>query len=516
MSNKIISTFQQRRQLAQDIDAMGETRTEAELTAAARKITREYPHDLVLTELLKRLGTPKSQLRGGSGHLAALLPSDSVAPALRNVVANRQNAPQVRITASLLLERFLGESMPQALISDLEASNEVAFQSLREAVEEGAENRHILLEYVLQMRQTEASVAFMVMEMLQRLEPHDRVELLRLIAQDDREAVARRAIGYLEELGATDAAVAAARALHILHLALPPALAELAERSLRKLQFGGAIYRPPRSDGWRALLSPTEAGGNQTVWLINMPEGRKRLGSIIGAVVNLRAGILHLFASDTAAAHQAPPPHRLGELVPVNTGEAVPSAMLEAPFDYGRWLLYQAQTAHWNGTAVASFPHELKLYNDLIWQFAPPDIDPEIRGILDGGQLDAWQETSMQDLLDSAEALMAHPAMEGWLRRNPVMLNMLELAEAQPPSLPIEAVIHHLLKILASWPGHTQMLDALMAGLRGQAVWLHLNGDESASGQAQLQAGAVTQLPVERNPLLIVMLLAAIDDPAKS
>ncbi|MCB0071693.1 MAG: hypothetical protein KDE20_09560, partial [Caldilineaceae bacterium] len=159
MSDKIINTFQQRRQLTQAIEAMGDTRTEAELTAAARRIAHTYPADLVLSTLLKYLDTPKSQLRGGLGHLAALLPGDEATAALRSAVANRGNDPQIRITAALILERFLGQTLPGALISDLEDSNEVAFQSLREAVEEGRENRHILLEYVTQMRETEAGVA---------------------------------------------------------------------------------------------------------------------------------------------------------------------------------------------------------------------------------------------------------------------------------------------------------------------------------------------------------------------
>ncbi|MEZ4609586.1 MAG: hypothetical protein R2838_04905 [Caldilineaceae bacterium] len=47
---------------------MGDTRTEAELTAA-RRIAHTYPADLVLSTLLKYLDTPKSQIARRVGSL---------------------------------------------------------------------------------------------------------------------------------------------------------------------------------------------------------------------------------------------------------------------------------------------------------------------------------------------------------------------------------------------------------------------------------------------------------------
>src|SRR5690606_2359276 len=141
MSDKIIHSFQQRRQLAQAIDDLAQTRSEAELLAQVRNMVHNFPPDLLMGQLIKLLDTPNSQLRGGLGHLAALLPPEEVVPALRSAAANRGNPPQTRITAALILERFLGESLPPALLGDLNQSNEVAFQSLLEAVEEGAHNR---------------------------------------------------------------------------------------------------------------------------------------------------------------------------------------------------------------------------------------------------------------------------------------------------------------------------------------------------------------------------------------
>ena len=517
MSDKIINTFQQRRQLTQAIGAMGDTRTEAELTAAARRIAHTYPADLVLSTLLKYLDTPKSQLRGGLGHLAALLPGDEATAALRSAVANRGNDPQIRITAALILERFLGQTLPGALISDLEDSNEVAFQSLREAVEEGRENRHILLEYVTQMRETEAGVALMVMDMLARLEPTDRVELLRLIAQDDRDAVARDALQRLAALGTTEAGEAAARALHVLRFALPPQLAEIATREGRKLQFSGVHYRPPAPDGWRALLAPADTGGNQVLWVVRNPASPGGSGTILGFMLNARAGILQMFASETIAAAHVPPPHAIGRIVPVNDGGGgEPVAMLEIPFDVGRQLVVRAQAAHWDGTAVTSFPGELKLYGDLLWQFDAPEVEPTLTPYLAPLTPDA-SLPDLEELADMTGDLLAHGAMQGWLTRNPLLLKMVELPKSVVRTLPLDLLVHQVLQAIAGWEGRDQLLAAFAEALHAQALWFTLAGDDIDAARAEVLAAAMTQIPIERNPLLAAILtngLAAASDRA--
>src|SRR5688572_8453710 len=105
MADKIINSFQQRRQLNQEISALAETQNEAELLERVRQLVRDYSADLLASMVLKHLDTPNSQLRGGLGHLAALLPPNEIGPMLRSAAANRSNAAQVRVTAALLLER---------------------------------------------------------------------------------------------------------------------------------------------------------------------------------------------------------------------------------------------------------------------------------------------------------------------------------------------------------------------------------------------------------------------------
>ena len=126
----------------------------------------------------------------------------------------------------MLASQFLGEPVPAALLSDLSQGNEVAFQSLLEAVEEGKRNRHVLLEYVMQMRQAGDHVPPMILDLLDRLPGADRVELLRLIALDDRGCVVHQRAGDVwtcwrhQMPGRRRRALP--RALHVLQFMLPP------------------------------------------------------------------------------------------------------------------------------------------------------------------------------------------------------------------------------------------------------------------------------------------------------
>ena len=376
MSDKIINSFQQRRQLAQAIDEMANTHTEAELLQSVRVIAQAYPAELLLAAVLKHLDTTSSQIRGGLGHLAALLPPEEVTPALRSAAANRQNTPQARITAALIAERFLGDPVPPALLNDLSQTNEVAFQSLREAVDEGKQNRHILLEYVNQMRQTSQDIAFMILNLLERMPEPDRVELMRLIAQEDREPVAVAALHRLETLANTTAAADALRALHTLRFTVPPAQATALERTLRKLQFSGKRYTPSSNlEGWHALLGPADVGGNQAIWLVRMPAAREATGVLIGLIINGQVGVLHTFGSESMAREQLPKSQRVGQMVMVKTDSGEPAVLLEAPFDFGRWRLQCALANHWQVASAHQLPGEYRLYNDLIWQFEAPRVD---------------------------------------------------------------------------------------------------------------------------------------------
>lgn len=498
MGDKIINTFQQRRQLAQDVEHLAQTRSEAELLEAVRRMVQSYPSDLLCTTLVKHLDTPSSQVRGGLGHLAALLPPDEIGPLLRSAAANRSHDAQTRITAALILERFLGEPLPPALLGDLSQSNEVAFQSLREAVDEAQYNRRVLSEYVTQMYQAGEPVAFMVMELLERLPPHQRVDLYRLLALDDRPAVAHAARRHLERLAAQEPTALAA--LHALQTLLPPTEAAPLERALRKLAFAGHRYTPPAPGGWRALLSPADVGGNQSIWFIRTPQPGAADGILLGLVINARLGILQAFAAEGMRADQLPSVHAVGELVSVRTDSGV-ATLLEAPFDFCRYRLQTAQAAHWQAQPARLLPNDYILYQDWLGRFAPPQPDPALAAYFalptDDEPRPAWAELDA-----AARDLLAHPAMSGWVLHNRLFAQTSTSGGHSLGAIPAADLAAHILRELAQRPESAQIIAALGEGLRCQAAWLHIAGSQAQARQAAQLAQALPRLPLLENPFL--------------
>ncbi len=510
MTDKIINTFQQRRQLEQAITDLAQTQTEADLANAARRIVHTYPTDLVLTLLLKHLDTGDSQVRGGLGHIAALLPPDETAIALHNFVANRQHNAAARVTAALIAERFLSLELPGALMSDLHNSDEIAFQSLREALAVGKRDRHVLLEYVTQMQQMGEEIAMMVLNLLGRVPVSDQIELLRLIAQDVRPRISKEAVTRLEHLTSSEAHQAAMRALHGLQFTLPIDQSMQIERALRKLSFTGKRYTPPSNQDWRALLSPADVNGTQSIWLLKMPEAPAATGVLLGFVFNLAQGIVHFFGSEMMERSVLPDPQTIGSLVPVATDDGGTAVLLEVPFDYGRWLLATAIEFQRSGKAQP-LTGEYTLYNDLIWQFDAPQVDEQVK-LFFQPKLAVKPVVNAETLDAYAANLLAHPIMEEWKLQNRSLLQAARPNASAAATLPATGIVAMLLHELEKWPENRVLVNALEVGLRAQAGWLYYRGEPENAQQAQILADQMQQLPLPQNPLLARMLAAGIDE----
>lgn len=510
MTDKIINTFQQRRQLEQAVAELAQTSNETELAQAARAIVHTFPQDLVLSLLVKHLETPNGQIRGGLGHIAALLPPEEVLATLRTVAANRRLSPQARLTAGSIAQRYLGTELPGALLSDLTDTQEIAFQSLREALDEAQRNRHVLLEYVTQMAEHGEEIAWMVMGLLERVAPAERVDLLRLIAQDERPRVAQEALHRLEQIQETEAERAALRALHTLQFAFSEAVKTGAERALRKARFAGRPYTPPASEHWRALLSPADLNGGQSVWLLYNPQGNSERSILLGYAWNDLLGLTHFFGAETLDKTLLPPPQPLGELVTVTMDNGQTATMVEAPFDYGRWLLIRAVSQSQASKDYAATLGEYKLYSDWVGQFAPPVVDGWLRTLwqTDTSMANAGRPTERVDsamLTADTTALFQHPAMAGWQLRNWALLPV-----AYKNALPTREVVAALLAQMAKSPDSAQLTTALATGLRAQAGWLYVAQQVELAEQAQRLAQQLPTLPITENPVLAHLFTTAL------
>lgn len=515
----IIHTFQQRRQIEEEMDALAATHSQAALQQAVRGLAERFPTDLLLPAIVRRLGTPNSQLRGGLGQLCALLPLETVADTLRGVAGNRQKTPQERTTAALILQRFLDQPAPSALLADLAGADEAPYQSLLEAVAEGKLNRHVLLEYVTQMQEHSIDVAFMVLRLIDRLSPADEAELLRLIAHDSRRQVAHAAIERLTTAAAAPGGEPCLRSLHTLALSLPPEEGALAERSLRKLQFSGRRYTPPSPNGWQALVGPSDPSGYVSVWFVRLPDGEEsdlgENGVWMGFILSPQSGILQFSGSEGMQRDFLPPLTPEGSLVTVRTSGGQSTVLLAAPLDVGRWLVHQALAAHWRqtalGTAAQPLPSEYALYNDLLWQFAEPHLPADLaawwlRATAQWDQPPAAASVSVDATAAAAHALVDDAAMESWLRWSTVTWQNVKYRSQQAPEVPARTLVNLLLRELGRLPDHRTLLQAMATGLCVQTLWYAVAGDTANAERAALLAQATAVLPVTENPLIAELL----------
>jgi hypothetical protein len=502
MSDKIVNTFQARRQLTEDMNALSVTQSEAELLSRVRAIAQSYEPLLILSTLSKYLDNSSSQVRGGLGRLATLLPYDETVTVLRKEAANRGNPTQTRITAAMILERFLEAEIAPGLMSDLKDPETVVMQSLQEALAESHENHYILLEYVRQMRQENEQVAHQVMGLLGRLDEIDRPELLRLIAYDGRDGVALAALDMLGAIRQDDAAQAAARGLHALQQNLKPELAQAAERSLRKLRFLGVRYQPVPQEGWRALFTPSTLDGTQDLWFLRTrPDPSENI--LIGLRVNASNGLLDTFGSEAVDPQYLPAPRPVGEMVSIALTNGTPTVFLEVPLAYARWRLEQAVAVHWRQAKPRPLPEEYTFYNPYLSLAGRAELSDELASLLTSGPA-LWQKSGSQ-LGEIAATLLRHPAMAGWFFQNSRMLAATARVSADDEPA-FRSTLATLKRELFTAPVERALGIEVQAGLLAQAAWLAIAGHPQHAQHAVLLAEGFDHIAPADHPLVEMML----------
>jgi hypothetical protein len=151
---------------------------------------------------------------------------------------------------------------------------------------------------------------------------------------------------------------------------------------------------------------------------------------------------------------------------------------------------------------------EYKLYNDLIWQFAAPSSTD--------AAWPRWQyqlpttaapaaSLSAVELTALTERLFQHPVMEHWQLHNSALL-----PAGQRDLLPQQELVMALLKQMERGTDGAQLSLALTAGLRVQASWLYLAGEQALAEQCATLALQLARLPITQNPVLAYMLGGAL------
>jgi hypothetical protein len=231
---------------------------------------------------------------------------------------------------------------------------------------------------------------------------------------------------------------------------------------------------------------------------------------LLGFALNLEVGVLRFFGSETVDRSVLPAAQPVGKLFTVKNDAGGNAIVLEVPFDYGRWLVAQALAAQRAELSTQSLSGDYQLYNDRIWEYAPPVADETVRRYwqpeVDTPRTDVPEET----LHAQVAALFAHPVMENWNLQGEAVVQTMQPAARPQPDLPVAETVGVLLREIAKWPESAGLTEALARGLRGQAAWLHFANQPELAQSAWMLANAMPHLPLAQNPVLAYMLAASL------
>ena len=485
---KVLTGLMERRELEMALAELGEITDLERLTARAREIAQRGR--AVVPVLLSMLDTDDPQLRGGLGHVAANLPREQIVPALRALAQSPERSDRARLSALTILDRFLHEPIDESLLVAIRNPDQVALQSLGELVRAMERSPIAVLEYLSQLSEQPAEVAGMIINAIPQMPPSPHlVTLLYMFAQDVDPIRARQALEQLSRTRSPEAH----RALACLSIALPPSLAPLAERGLRKMRMSGVPQPPPTHQGWRGLLSPIDGSGAQLIWLIGQPIAHdENHQTLIGVLVKDPEGIAVCLGSLEATDDLLPPAQTLGSLYMVPQGNnGPPVVLLEVPFDAAREVVRRGMALNW--AAGNPLPAEYRFFSAFIWETGMPQpiAAPAVGDF-----------TPAQTV-----ALLDHPAFASWFWLTPEVQQAAEqLGEFHSLTARAAAVSR-----LAETCFSQTMVASYRRRLQGMAEWLMLAGEQQASTLAATAAAQLDSRPPSESPFLRRLISIGLD-----
>jgi hypothetical protein len=297
-----------------------------------------------------------------------------------------------------------------------------------------------------------------------------------MMAQDVREEIAEEA---LEALGSFRSQ-AAALALQALLPTAAPALRPLAERLLRKLHFAGIeAERPARAGAeWRALISPVDGRGQQSIWFIQ------------GSPAPADARLMSISLSDRAGAAEAagrehvsymllPPKRPLGYVhdIALPGGPGV-LLMVEAHLDVGRRMVVEALAR--NRQTQIPVAGYLRWAGPWLWAYEADALPPRV-----------LPRPSAADaaLVAASDRLLSHPALATWTAHSEFTRQAAEEA-LRRPEWDLRLWVRRLAGELFAEPAVALVLHQRLLAL---SEWLLLAGEEMWSRMALAAGMAVRE-----------------------
>ncbi len=498
---KIITTLYERRQIEADLRDMLTSASDTDFRRRAQQIAALGSQVIpAIVGSLPALDRADPRLLEVLGTVAAYLDRDEIVRALRQVVLEPGHTDPGRIGAMTILERFLDQEPDEDLLAGLSNPEGVALSSLEEVLARGEQDPSVLVEFVQGLDRQEPDVVLAVVGALQAIGDRQAVELLRMIAQDVRGEIAARALQALATLRLPEAA----SVLRTLIPATAPDLRPLAERSLRKLQFAGVPLEPasPPGSDWRALISPVDGLGRQSVWFVRGSRSAAQV-KFLNVLLSDRAGAVEAAGHEQVPALMLPPRREPGHVhdVPVPGGSGV-LLMLEAPFDLGRRLVLEALARNRETQIPVAGP--LRLFSAWLWDVTGAGALPLKRL----PQLDPGD----QDLSGDSGRLLEHPAFATWMLQGEAVIRpaqeLSQLLDRRSQSRRLERWVTRLAAELFAEPIVAQVFGRR---LEAMSEWLLLAGDEAEARLALVAAQRFAGGASHDHPLIRAMVRRALD-----
>ena len=463
--DNVIRTFNERLAVEQGVRALGAAPNAYELERRARELSAQG--DAALAALLRQLDTDNPTLRGGLGLLAQHLDHSLVSLALRQAAADPRRPAAARLTAVMILERYLEETIDSNLARMLPEPADVARQSAEEALMLAASSPLVPVEYAHQLLDEPPEVVHAVLDVVASLETHQRARLLHAIACYGAEDVVGRILPWLGGIRHPLALESLRTLRHLVAEDLQPP----AERQMRKLQMAGvrSEIRPPT----RALWSPLSAQGQSLLWFLCPREETQ--ADLLILVVHDRLGIVHVDAEPSVLISGLPMPAPRGHVHRLRLpGSHQVVRLLELELALGMTLVGEAlATAR---TLDIPWPAELVVFGSWLW-------GGEGAAEAAAGGEAAWPflpEPDEQAPDTAFEELLRHLAFASWTWDLPDFPQLLSLSPAGVHLEPGGPAHQQVARRLA----RGEAAHLLAARLALQARWLCLAQDQETAALA--------------------------------
>jgi hypothetical protein len=491
--SKIITKLRERRQIEADLRDLLAVSSEIEFRRRAQRIASLGA--TVIPALVDSLDRADARLLTALGTVAAFLDREEVSQALHRAALQPGRSDRGRLGALTILEQFLGEPPDDDLLESLHDPEGAALASLAEVLAQADANPATWVEYVQGLDRQEPDVVLAVVRALRDIGGPRAVEPLRMMAQDVRGEIAAAALGVLAGLRLSGAVRALQSLVPIVH----PELREPTERALRKLRFAGVAVRdlPDPDPAWRALVSPVDGLGQQSVWFVQ--EGRWGAHMrVLNVLLNDRAGAVEAQGHRQVSPRALPPQRSLGYVhdIVLPDGSGV-MLTLETTFDVGRRLVLDS-LAHNRETQIP-VAAVLRLLSPWLWEVAGAETLPP---------------RALPDLPEDVEAalagtgrLLGHPAFVTWSARSEATFQAAREA-LRHPGWDREVWVRRLTGDLLADP---LVVEVLGQRLLAMSEWLLLAGEEPWSQLALVAALVFEGAPLSKHPFVQALVRRDLD-----